>query len=430
MLLRNLTVLQYRPSKSTVTLDPNCHITAMLLLLEASPALQILHLSSHVLRVNNLVLDLARIIRERGRRLKDLRIDGPKFCIHDEVFYPLLWSCAAVETLYMALGPYDSRATGYFVESLPYFKTLAREALSTTDIESHVAQSEAAAKTRFLQRSDRVEFAWKELGPGGWLDRPRFEIVHELLQMCPSLERMVFPKLFEQDVITHLDPVVANVMPQLCHLDLTLIDDQPVRLCHLVQTCKDLITLHLGGLRFNVSPLMGALLSGHGHSLQSLHIEGSAGLSSQQLNLILSSCPRLKSLYAWASVRAPRCFTVMISPILNTKHMAMIPGKPGWICRDLETLHLCYDSHDMSIGIPKVLWKQIGQLSKLKDLRLDRRNFYPAPPVYEKESVRQAVTSWMALSDLRRLELRGLKANMDAEWIGQVRKQWVDLVWV
>ncbi|KAF9948097.1 hypothetical protein BGZ72_009938 [Mortierella alpina] len=280
---------------------------------------------------------------------------------------------------------------------------------------------------QFSQEADRTEFAWKELGNGIWLIDPELEMIRELLQMCPSLERMVFPKLYEQDVFPQLAPVVENSMPQLRHLDLTLIGDQPFQICHLVKTCKDLTTLHVGRLQCNSSPLVDSLLSGHGHSLQALHIRTFINLSSQQLNIILSNCRCLRSVYAMSEGHRPAWNTIEISPILNTKDLALVPEEPGWNCKDLETLQLCYNGLETSLGIPEVLGRQIAQLSKLKDLSLQRNGTSGGPPVQEKESVRLAVSSWIALSKLRRLELRGLNAFVDEALVVQVRKQWAQL---
>ncbi len=56
---------------------------------------------------------------------------------------------------------------------------------------------------------------------------------------------------------------------------------------------------------------------------------------------------------------------------------------------------------------------RFAQLSRLKDLRLCRHASCEGPSVFEKESVMQAVSFWLALRELRRLELRGLGAFVD-----------------
>ncbi|KAF9946013.1 hypothetical protein BGZ70_003451, partial [Mortierella alpina] len=203
-----------------------------------------------------------------------------------------------------------------------------------------------------LLQLDSIEFAWKELGPGSWLVDSELEMIYELLQMCPGLERIVVPQLSEQDVITHLVPLVATTMPQLRHLDLTHVSDQPLGTCCLVESCKDLVSLNMERLQFDSRVLVDAVMAGHGHSLESLDIRKSTKLSSQQLNLLLSCCHRLKSLYALTSDYCPEWNTAA-SPMLNTNDLAMVPEELGWTCKDLETLQLYYSGMEASFGIPE-----------------------------------------------------------------------------
>ncbi|KAF9287648.1 hypothetical protein BGZ68_001507 [Mortierella alpina] len=428
--VKNLTVLRYLPTESVHEKDLEIYSTAVLSLMETSPALQVLHISRFAYSHHyHLVQRLMKVIREKGRQLKELRVYSSEM-LYAKDFYPLLWSCAAVEVLHMGYGPHPRGPTSSFAETLPGLRAMAREALSVKGTISQHALSEAAEMAEFSQDTDRIKFAWKELGPGIWLINPELEMVRELLPMCPFLERTVFPKLTEQNIITHVAPIVAQSMPRLCHLDLTLLNSQPLATCRLVQSCKDLITLYLGRPQFDPRQLVEALVSGHGHSLESLYIRVFDRLSSQQLNLILSSCRSLKALYASLKEYPPGWNFVEIVPILNTKDMALVPEEPGWQCKVLETLELSYNGRDTTVGIPEVLWRQIGRLSKLRDLRLQRHGTCEGPPFQEKESVRQAVLSWMALSDLRRLELRGLNAFTDEALVSEVRRQRPQLDWV
>ncbi|KAF9948098.1 hypothetical protein BGZ72_009939 [Mortierella alpina] len=433
MLFGNLTIFRFVPTKgflgsSEALIDVELYSNSILSFLEACPALQVLHLSCFAVHSHSLVFRLAKVIRERGRRLKEFRIACPEKRIGRTKFYTLLWSCAAVEVLHMGVRPHSHRSTIAFSETLLTFNALAREALSGNERGSHLAQSEAPAMPEFSQRREKIELAWKELGPGGWLTRPDFETVHGILGMCPFLERLVIPRLIEQDIVTRLAPVVATVMPELCHLNLTYISNQRLGTYHLVQACRELISLNLGTIQFDSNLLVDAVVSQHGHSLQSLNLGKSATLSSRELILILNKCLRLKELYALSpdyelSSTVNQC-------MLETKDMAMAPDEPGWGCMDLEVLQLCYSGEDMDIGIPEVLWRQIAQLSKLKDLRLYRHTSRKGPPVGEKESVRQAVSSWATLSDLRRLELRALSAFVDETLMSTARNQWAKLEWV
>ncbi|KAF9984363.1 hypothetical protein BGZ75_004077 [Mortierella antarctica] len=433
---KNLAVLRYipetfHPYRSAKFMNSELYSSSTLSLLEASPTLQVVQLSGFPCQSDALILRLAKIIREKGRRLKEFRIDSHGFRPNDGVFYTLLWSCAAVEALIMLWGPASRGPTGYSSEMLPDLKALAREALSSKGLGSHRTHPDAtAAVVESSQDTGRIEFAWKDLGPGDWLVNPAVEMIRELLQMCPFLEHLAFPELIEQDVITHLAPILTRSMPQLHHLNLYYIHQQPLGTCRVVQSCKDLISLYMDRMHFDPCRLVDAVVSGHGHSLQSLHIERSVHLSSQQLNLILSNCPRLISLYALLLENHHEANSFDQPPTLNTSDMALVPEKPGWGCKDLETLQLRYSSVDPSIGMPEVLWRQIGQLSKLKELKLERHGCYQAPLLCETESVIQAVSSWMALLNLRRLELRQLDAFVDEALVKQVRKKWPQLKWM
>ncbi|KAF9950468.1 hypothetical protein BGZ70_001347, partial [Mortierella alpina] len=378
-IVRNLTVLRYEPTNRPPEKDLESYSNSILSLITASPSLQVLHLAYFSYSYSSLILGLAKVVREKGRRLRELRLYPTETLLAPRIF-TLLWSCAAVEVLEMGYGPtFRLRDhTPHAVETLPELRAFAREALSATSTKSHPAHVEATEMTELSQDAERIEFAWKELGFRSWLDDPKLEEILEVLRMCPNLERIVIPRLIEQDVVTHLAPAVAKGMPQLRHLDFTHISNQPLGTRCLVESCKDLISLNMEKLR-------------------------------QELNLILSRCRRLKTLNATSWERE----TAEASPILNTHDMAMVPEEPGWVCKDIETLQLCYSGVDTSVGVPEVLWRQIGQLSKLKDLKLHRHASSEIVDVQENESVRQAVSSWATLSDLRRLELRALRAFVD-----------------
>ncbi|KAF9930204.1 hypothetical protein BGZ67_005914 [Mortierella alpina] len=192
--------------------------TSILSLLEASSTLQVVHLSDFPDPSDALILRLARIIREKGRRLKTFRVEGPNF------------------------------------------RALAREALASNSSRSHPARSEATEVAKFSQDNDKIEFAWKELGHSSLVAKHGIKMLLKLLQMCPFMERMAFPWWIEQDVITHLAPVVATTMPQLCHLDLTNFNKQPLGTCRLVQSCKNLRSLILDTLEFDSSRLVDAVI--------------------------------------------------------------------------------------------------------------------------------------------------------------------------
>ncbi|KAF9984364.1 hypothetical protein BGZ75_004078 [Mortierella antarctica] len=363
----NLVVFRFLPEIGHFKSEDLNTKTSILSLLEASPTLQVVHLSDFPDPSDALILRLARIIREKGRRLKTFRVEGPKFTMGSVAFYTLLWSCAAVEVLHMDLTLHSHDPTAPSTETALSFRALAREALASNSSRSHPARSEATEVAKFSQDNDKIEFAWKELGPSSLVAKYGIKMLLKLLQMCPFMERMAFPWWIEQDVITHLAPVVATTMPQLCHLDLTNFNKQPLGTCRLVQSCKNLRSLILDTLEFGSSLLVDAVVTGHGHSLQSLRIQRTSCLSSQQLNLILSNCPRLISLYALASERFCEWYYGQSSPVIDTKDMAMVPEEPGWNCKDLEILQLCYSGTNTILGIPEVLWRQIGQLTKLKD---------------------------------------------------------------
>ncbi|KAF9570591.1 hypothetical protein EC968_001666 [Mortierella alpina] len=418
-LFRNLSFFEFHP-KLTVAVNED----SVLSLLEASPALQVVHFSGFRHAPDPLFRRLANIIRRKGRRLREFRLSGPR--IGNATFCTLLWSCAAVEVLRMDLAPETRGPITHSAERALILRALAREALVSNGSQSHLAQVEATAMTEFWQHTDRIEFAWKDLGRGDFLTRLGTEIVLDLLQMCPFLERLSIPRLTEQSVFIQLAPVMATSIPYLRHLDFNHIGNHVSAATRLMQSCKNLNSLVLSKLHFDSSPLVDALISGHGHSLQCLKIQKSTALSSQQLTLILSNCPHLISLYAVTSDD----FNERHAPVLNTKDMAMVPAEPAWGCKDLKTLHLRYKSMGTFIGIPEALRRQIGQLSKLKHLRLHRYGNLGRSFIGEKVSVKQAVTSWTALTDLKRLEFGGLDAFVDEGLEDQARKQWPNLEWL
>ncbi|CAO3567033.1 unnamed protein product [Mortierella alpina] len=152
-------------------------------------------------------------------------------------------------------------------------------------------------------------------------------------------------------------------------------------------------------------------------------------------NRVLGSCKDLISLRVGKLHPNPRYLVDSLyafpSPqehfVFETKDMTMVTEDQGWRCKDLETLHLCYYSKDGSIGIPEVLWRQIAELSKLRDLKLHRYHTLPVLPGQEKETVMQALSSWRALSRLRRLELTGLNEFVDEALFNMVTSQWAQV---
>ncbi|CAO3567030.1 unnamed protein product [Mortierella alpina] len=429
--VRNLTVLRFLLAESLPAKDLESYSESILALITASPSLQVLHLSRFAHRSSYLMLGLAKVVRVKGRQLREFRLYPTETILVPRIFM-LMWSCAAVEVLQLGYGPtFRLRDhSPHAAESLLQLRAFAREALSITSTVTYPTPAEAVEMTELSQDANKIEFAWKELGSGSWLGHPQLEEILEVLQMCPNLESIVIPRLSEQDVITHLAPVVAKGMPQLRHLDLTRISGQPLGTRCLVESCKGLISLNMEKLQFESRLLVDALVSRHGHSLEVLRIHQCSLLSSQELNLILSRCRRLKTLYAMAWDHAAGWTSAAASPILNINDMAMVPEEPGWACKDIEILQLCYSGVDMSVGVPEVLWRQIGQLFKLKDLKLHRRASCEEAAVQETESVRQAMSSWVALSDLRRLELRALQAFVDEALVKQARSQWPKLEWI
>ena len=125
VLFRNLAVFRFVPMGLFRATKPD-YSTSILSLLEASPSLQVLHLSCFAAHTK--ILQLAKIIRERGRQLKEVRINDNKR-IRWTHFFMLLWSCAAVEVLHIGLGqqPPDSKTP--MAEIIAGLKALAQESL-------------------------------------------------------------------------------------------------------------------------------------------------------------------------------------------------------------------------------------------------------------------------------------------------------------
>ncbi|KAF9570587.1 hypothetical protein EC968_001662 [Mortierella alpina] len=417
-LFRNLTVFEFHP-KITVAVNK----VAVLSLLEASPALQVVNISGFLDASDPLIRSLAKIIRRKGRRLREFRLDGKRK--GDISFCMLVWSCAAIEVLDLDLGPETRGLITHSAETALGLRAFAREALSSDGSRYHPTQAETTVMTEFLQGTGRIEFAWKELGHR-LLTGLGITMFLDLLPMCPFLERLSIPEWEEQDIVTQVAPVIATSVPHLRHLDIGDMGSQASAAICLMQSCRNLETLILARLYEDTSLVVDAMISGHSHSLKSLDIRTPTRINGEQLTLILHSCPRLTSLYAEKSFS----YDERYAPILNAEDMARVPEEPGWSCKDLEILHLYYECPTTIIGIPEALWRQIGQLSKLKDLKLKRYRDSKMSYAGEKESVRQAITAWTALSNLRRLELRWLEPFVDEALDSQVRKQWPRLEWI
>ncbi|KAF9105471.1 hypothetical protein BGX27_009612 [Mortierella sp. AM989] len=103
-------------------------------------------------------------------------------------------------------------------------------------------------------------------------------------------------------------------------------------------------------------------------------------------------------------------------------------GNKGWICTDLETLRVCYRTCNRVKEVPVVLRQHIAKLRKLRDLRLHCNN--PYDNLFDKGCVQDALREWGVLSELRTLELRGLKQLVDRKELSKTRKQWTKLEWI
>ncbi|KAF9105472.1 hypothetical protein BGX27_009613 [Mortierella sp. AM989] len=447
----------------------------ILTVVENSSNLELLELDFFDFGNNEITQRLLAAIRKKGQRLYEFRISNNR-SITSKLVRQILWSCAAVQRLSIKIqlndewAQHDVDDEGYSDKEREedlQLEAMAREALFNDNSKlGQQLRQQLQSKVDAARRSEPTDmnalsfgFAWVELNlPAlGYKSVARTSFF-STLRHCPLLERFTPPSIQGPYVFSKVLTEFKrhNPIPRLEHLDLNYLDrsvsgrrtSQAVMLTY----CKNLKSVVLGK---SIAGSIDSILVGNSHSLEKLVILRVASLSSENIQLVLKSCPSLKHFEALdvlrrfsnnnngtARVNNKEKKNPHMDPVLKMRELNSLTPEDdtSWVCLGLETLRLCYLGQLGGIGIPKLLRKQVAKLTRLKDLRLHNVIWIKVNTSDcendddedddEKESVRLALQEWNVLTHLVTLELRGLKSFVDPEDVASMRRQWKDLKWI
>ncbi|KAF9105468.1 hypothetical protein BGX27_009609, partial [Mortierella sp. AM989] len=443
-----LTVLQCGHLDSSPTsLAKNLYnLPALLSVIENCPNLQVLELGYLDLTNDGSLPRLLSAIRKKGRMLQDLSI-GTFAYIKYKYIPSIIWSCAAVSRLALDITIYEY-SDQHTPEEKPQLQAMAREAL----LGGIGSGSESGSGSEFPSRQEihgddktfvtGLEFAWTDLHLPFQTHDGDLEVLFAVLPNCPRLRRLTIPGI-GQDLAPKVLPILTTkILPSLEHLDFRYVDSDYsegyTSIPQILVACPGLRSVIMGKEIARPQESIQSLIVGSGNSLESVTLVSSRDIRSEDIKLILRSCPLLKKFDALRSGHhgIPESPTLenledrYMDPFLTIQEHEMFGSESlGWVCNDLEILRLRYGNPHWNLSIPATLRQQISRLTKLKDLRL-HCIAYSKNKIAGQDGVQEALREWATLIDLEALELRNFRPLLEPGELNRVYQQWPKLRWI
>ncbi|KAF8952254.1 hypothetical protein BGZ46_003598 [Entomortierella lignicola] len=229
------------------------------------------------------------------------------------------------------------------------------------------------------------------------LDLPSRMFHHEAdtllryLRRCPNLERLTLPTMQSVRHIEDVASIISGTLSNLRHLDVSIMSEGGFGVAHLISACNSLRSFVGCIKQVSTDHVITALLQ-HRESLEELYFTEAKGMTSQQIQIILSSFPKLQVFDAMSPYPKidggpeRRTWEGRGDPIFNPKDM--LGDTIPWICHNLRVLKLRFvhevyrdgvhqgedvGNEDGLMGVfPRVLYEQIGQMRDLEVLWLGR----------------------------------------------------------
>ncbi|KAF9390484.1 hypothetical protein CPC16_005069 [Podila verticillata] len=227
-----------------------------------------------------------------------------------------------------------------------------------------------------------------------YIDRfsEEYGVTFPFLRRCPKLQRLRLPRFDSDDLRKDITGQIVNLWPDLEHLDMINFeqtrrwgDEVDAGLLVACATPKSrhgrLKSLVLAPSVRVIAKTLQTVLALHTATLVDLNILGCSTITSANLQIILCSCPCLRSMVALGETPhhpPPVLWNIeknRSDPCLDSRDVEFANS---WVCLGLERLRLQIRNGDMSkdedrsyrAGIPRAIYGLIRRLKHLRDLRL------------------------------------------------------------
>ncbi|KAG0352259.1 hypothetical protein BG005_008282 [Podila minutissima] len=252
------------------------------------------------------------------------------------------------------------------------------------------------------------------------------------LRLCPQLERFAAPRLQYLEGYPDIADVLSLTTKRLQHLDMSAVETLGSHAVLFIKACVGLRTYRGAFHHTGVQDVYEALL-GHCKTLEVLDLQGTGADSaaSAMIQRLLLQCPKLEQLLAMGPLKTfgPEART-RGDPILEERDLAVGPDPTSsWACGRLRVLKLRFRG-----VVPEQLVAELGRLTQLEDLRLgwvrhEDEELTGGETGVCRTNVSKLLDVLSKLDNLKRLELRGLKAFIDTEALKKARLQWKHCEW-
>ncbi|KAI8351915.1 hypothetical protein B0O80DRAFT_454986 [Mortierella sp. GBAus27b] len=254
-----------------------------------------------------------------------------------------------------------------------------------------------------------------------------------LLRHCPNLERLFVPCMDTNKSMRDLCQVLEECCPKLQHLeggDYRATDEHQAM---LLNACQHLKTFNMESAQpMGLRSIDALLHPRHSATLEKLSLRNCTAISSRHLQLILTSCPSLRSFDALSSLSGSDGF----EPRIDIQDVP-IRSDPAWACKGLYELHIGFTGFStLPTDQPlepyiRAIYLQLAALTELETL-------YLAGEMSAAASIPHTSRAWgfdftlesgmgelATLQRLRTLNIQKLKHHR----IGSEEAQWMMVHW-
>ncbi|KAG0028403.1 hypothetical protein BGZ81_004776 [Podila clonocystis] len=435
--LENLTVLRalstFKDSFQNRCTLP--YIEQILAIVELSPNLQSFELATlppdfqpeHIWRLSNIL--------RAHRSLKEF-VFQYRHILYCKYFQTILWGCWNLERVKITADVYEQ------------YRHTPADDLSQMQAHDFAIWWAEHRSTPNNQNPEDICFAVKELDLTSLYSGHAVKVSLPFLRRCHNLERLRLSRVYMVTILQEIAADMRKYWPALEHIDLRGM--LPIRnlsdktQAELVASCGT--RNRYGGLRSLIMfpslepcPIsVATLLSVHATSLETLDLVGFY-MESAELQTLLCSCPGLKHFIALCRREDDLS---NIRPLPDGRDLILyakdLDPRQDWVCQRLETLRLRYANGKVAAesAVPAAIQKQIGKLTRLRDLRLGRVVIYDETEALGSKleeackNMDDAIRVFSGLTDLERLELRGMERLIDATVLKAARKNWRKIQWI
>ncbi|KAG0009857.1 hypothetical protein BGZ80_001988 [Entomortierella chlamydospora] len=321
----------------------------------------------------------------------------------------------------------------------------------------------ALTRTPPLYEDSGQEWKLRKLTIKGDLSGPGPLIWLPLLRRCSQLQEICVD-VFKYETMEQLATTLSRCCPKISEITLQCITGGPQedsRIADLIKASRSWKRLSMSFFH-GFGPLSTTALIKHSGTLETLVLDECDGITSEDIQLVLTSCSNLKTFRAMTS----NGMTFSSTVYLDASDMVDSP----WACQNLENLKLVITGiarpdlqenqygeqfvgplHDGTItgyDLQKTVYEQLGKLTKLQELWLghdkqdldDEENYHPTEvegqwqfidPDEQFECLEFSLKSGLdllhGLNDLKVLNIDRMKTKIGLSEVQWMVKQWPKL---